>query len=294
MDAIEFVTIDESTWDARQYELLDFGQGRKLERFGRMIVDRPCPAAECRFSQPDIWKRTQLRFDNRQWHELTKQTSSTESNWTVDYRKLVLRLKPTPFGHVGLFPEQAENWSWLSRLIANWNKSTRPKALNLFAYTGGATLALADAGAEVVHCDASEPAVRWARSNASLSRLENTSIRWIVDDARDFVRRELKRNRQYDLIVMDPPTFGHGSRGMRWEIQNDLPQLLAQCVQLLADSPAYLLITGHSEYPTPDDIRSNLVGCLEGVCAVQRSQLYDLAGRCLDCSYAVRVVKRDS
>jgi 23S rRNA (cytosine1962-C5)-methyltransferase len=159
-----------------------------------------------------------------------------------------MELRLTPFGHVGVFPEQAENWDWIARKVAEGGIAEgRPlKALNLFAYTGGATLAAAAAGAEVTHIDAARNTVAWARKNAELSRLAEAPIRWITEDARKFVARELRRGSAYDAVILDPPTYGHGAKGEAWKIDEHLPPLLAHCAQLTADRRIFFLLTSHS------------------------------------------------
>ena len=157
-----------------------------------------------------------------------------------------MELRLSPFGHVGLFPEQIANWRWLEA-FASSAKSERPlKALNLFGYTGGSTLALAAASFQVTHVDASRPTVQWARKNARLSGLESTEIRWIIDDVRDYVKRELKRDERYDVILMDPPAYGHGADGKGWELTRDLDDLIEDSLSLLSANPIAFLITGHS------------------------------------------------
>jgi 23S rRNA (cytosine1962-C5)-methyltransferase len=231
--------------------LLDFGAGRKLERFGKLILDRPSPAAEgLDRRHRDWWQAADFRFlEASGWSP-----ESPPENWLWKLEPHTLELRLAPFGHVGLFPEQIGNWRWL-RLLAK--QSPRPiQVLNLFAYTGGSTLALAAAGAHVVHVDASQPTVKWARRNAELSSLANHPIRWIVDDVREFVDRELRRKRRYDLIVMDPPAYGHGVDGRDWQIERDLDSLVEQCLQLISPKPVGFLLTGHS--PVDDNEASPL------------------------------------
>ena len=177
-------------------------------------------------------------------------------SWQCRFGSMVFQLKLTPFGHVGLFPEQAANWLWLADHCAQYPQSNSGNfsALNLFAYTGGTTLCLAAAGGRVVHVDASAPAVKWARANAQASGYAERPIRWIVDDARKFVARELRRGNCYDVIVLDPPSFGHGAAGERFEIAEHLPSLIADCLQLLAADSGSLLLSAHCEEPAPTTI----------------------------------------
>ncbi len=234
-----------------QYALLDFGDGRRLERFGDFVLDRPCPAAETvKRADPDLWLQADARFEGRenekgQWTD----RRPLPQRWTVSYGPLRFELKRTDFGHLGLFSEQAENWNWLaeqSRLSASQETTEKLKILNLFAYTGGSTLAAAAAGAEVVHVDAAKNVVAWARRNAELSGLADAPIRWIAEDAVKFVKRELKRGNHYDAVVLDPPSYGHGPRGEVWRLSEHLPRLLSLCGELTAGRAALLLLTCHT------------------------------------------------
>ena len=228
-----------------EYQLLDFGDGRKLERFGSVVLDRPSPAAGGvrRLLPEGEWAAAAARFElggeRGQW-----QTSGVLPDaWPIQVAGLSFRIKPTPFGHVGLFPEQTDNWAWI---VSQVRRAKRPiELLNLFAYTGGSTLAAARAGAAVAHVDSARGTVEWARTNARQSELEGKPIRWLVDDAQGFVARELRRGRQYNALVLDPPSYGHGTRGEAWKI-DQLGELLAQCAELTGGRPAFALVTCHS------------------------------------------------
>jgi 23S rRNA (cytosine1962-C5)-methyltransferase len=229
------------------YELLDFGSGRKLERFSGLILDRPSPAAEgIRAAVPRLWRDADFRF--RTDGALGWSDGTATENWQFAWQELVLELKLSPFGHVGLFPEQISNWRWIQELVRGAQRPLR--VLNLFGYTGGSTLAAAAASAEVVHVDASKPTVEWARRNAEHSGLTGAAIRWIIDDVRDFVEREQRRKAQYDLILLDPPAYGHGASGRDWRIERDLDPLMEKCLSLLPAEPHGLLLTGHSPIPS--------------------------------------------
>jgi 23S rRNA (cytosine1962-C5)-methyltransferase len=249
-------------WESSQYRLVDFGHGRKLEWLGGVLVDRPSPAASgISPTRRDLWSQARLRFQDQAGANPSDSNSGwgwadahRERDWHVKHQDVVLQLKTTPMGHVGVFPEQIDNWEWLRAMIARAKATpdpesgtSGPRCLNLFAYTGGATLAMASAGGHVAHIDASRPAVQWARKNAEMSHLDDRPIRWIVEDARAFVERELRRGQQYEIVVLDPPSFGHGPRGQRWQLAFDLPQLLMSCIQLLSDHPLAFLWTGHSQ-----------------------------------------------
>lgn len=226
------------------YELLDFGEGRKLERFGAYTVDRPSPPAEG-FTRraPKLWDRADFRF-----RKLRGETGEWKSNrgglpaeWTMQWNDLTFRIRPNPSGNVGLFPEAATVWAALRSL------PTRPlRMLNLFAYTGGATLAAAAIGAEVVHVDSSATSVGIARDNAALSGLGEAPVRWIVEDARKFVQRELRRKQTYDVVLLDPPTWGHGPKGQAWRFEEDLDPLLEDVSALARPANGYVLFTGHA------------------------------------------------
>jgi 23S rRNA (cytosine1962-C5)-methyltransferase len=174
-------------------------------------------------------------------------------SWTVVHGSLTLSVSPTPFGHVGVFPEQVANWDWIGR------HARGAKVLNLFAYTGGSTLVVAAAGAEVVHLDAAKSAVAWARRNAELSGLSAAPVRWIVEDARKFVARELRRSNRYDAVILDPPSYGHGAQGEAWKIEQHLASLLADCARLTEGRRGFVLLTCHSPGYGPAELASALV-----------------------------------
>ena len=272
-----------AAWAPDQYALLDFGEGRKLESFAGLNIDRPSPpASPFEIQQPNRWSSS-IAIEDKQL------TERLPSDWRVHYQSLCFHLKLTPFGHVGIFPEQAACWQWLTEQIVARKWSQPPEALNLFGYTGGSTLAMAAAGARVVHVDASAPAVKWARVNASASQLEQHPIRWIVEDARKFVQREVRRGRRYDLIVMDPPSYGHGPGGKPWEIEQHLPDLLEEVVGLFRDRrKAVLLVTGHSELPGPVEISQWLEMLELPEISHGRLALADAQGRFLDAGFFVR------
>jgi 23S rRNA (cytosine1962-C5)-methyltransferase len=231
------------------YALLDVGGGARLERFGARITDRPHPGADTPRRAADRWATADLRFD-RSTGWVAREDALLDP-WTVRLDDLALGLRPTETGQVGLFPEHAASLAWLAgRVTARAGSAAdgaTPSVLHLFAYTGLVTLALARAGAAVAHVDAARPAVAWARENADRNGLADRPIRWLVDDARAFVAREARRGRRYDGLVLDPPSYGHGSQGGRpWRIEDDLPPLLHACREVLADG-AFALLTAHTE-----------------------------------------------
>lgn len=227
------------------YEVLDCSQGEKLERWGDYILVRPDPQV--------IWntRKTLSGWKNRNghYHRSSKGGGEWEffdlpEQWTIHYGTLTFNLKPFSFKHTGLFPEQAANWDWFSGLIKN---SHRPvKVLNLFAYTGGATLAAAAAGAQVTHVDASKGMVAWAKENARSSGLENAPVRWLVDDCVKFVEREIRRGNKYDAIIMDPPSYGRGPKGEIWKIEDSIHSFIKLCTNILSDNPLFFLINSYT------------------------------------------------
>lgn len=241
------------------YQLLDSGQFQKLEQIGPYRLVRPAPQAIWQTSLPaKIWQAADATYHRSssgggQWefhHHLPE-------SWDIDYFDLTMRIKATDFGHLGIFPEQGENWRWLqARIVA----AGRPlQVLNTFAYTGGSTLAAAMAGAEVVHLDSARGIVSWARENAVLSDLDERPVRWIVDDVKKFVAREIRRGNQYDGLILDPPSFGRGKKGEVWKFKDDLAELLHQCRQILSPQPDFILLSAHTPGFTPLALQ-NLLG----------------------------------
>lgn len=237
------------------YQLLDFGRGRRLEKFGDFLIDRPCPAVErAAKGEPKFWDNAQACFEDGgekggRWFFPRK---SLPDSWTIEFSGIRFELKFTPQGQVGIFPEQAENWEWIKaeggRRKGEGGEfdQARLKVLNLFAYTGGSTFAAAAAGMEVTHVDAAKNIVDWARRNAELSGLADAPIRWICEDAWKFVKREIKRGNRYDAVILDPPSYGHGPKGEVWQLAKHLPMLLEQCVELVAGKCQFLLLTCHT------------------------------------------------
>jgi len=232
------------------YELLDSGNNEKLERFGDVVLSRPDPQAlwHKRLDEKE-WKKANAFFtrdvEGAEWN--FKDAENVAKKWSIDIAGLKFWIKPTAFKHTGIFPEQSTNWEWLrGRIEEKRMKNEELEVLNLFGYTGGATMACAKAGAKVVHIDSSKSAVTWARENAELSGLADMPIRWIVEDARLFVEREIKRGRKYDGIIMDPPAFGHGPDSEIWKIEEHFLTLIENCKQLLSDKPLFFLINGYS------------------------------------------------
>ena len=253
----------------QDYQLLDCGDGLKQERWGTYTLVRPDPQI--------IWPRSDGAGREAKWENWDGFYHRSESgggkwefrkplpdHWTVRYPslKLTFKIHPTSFKHTGLFPEQAVNWEWFSAKIKAARAAGRAvNVLNLFGYTGAATCAAAAAGASVCHVDAAEGMVKWCRENAALSGLADAPIRYITDDCLKFVRRELKRGRKYDAIIMDPPTYGRGSTGEMWKLEDHLWPLLTECSQLLSDTPLFFLINAYTARLSPTVV-ANLLAAL--------------------------------
>lgn len=226
----------------KNYQLLDSGNGLKWERFGEFVLQRPCPQA--------VWKpRGTCKADaffSREGGNRWSFTRKLPPSWKVEIEGVEMKVTPTDFGHLGVFPEHAPLWKWMQERLLQGST-----VLNLFAYSGGATLAAAQKGASVCHLDASKGMVQWARENAELNRLSHASIRWIVDDALKFLRREIKRGTRYDGILLDPPTFGRGAKGEVFQIEKDIIPLLELCHSLLSERPRFLIFSCHTPGFTP-------------------------------------------
>ena len=235
------------------FELLDAGAGGRLERFGEHVVERPAPGAWLGRRVPQRWAEADLRFDREiGWTGPGLQGART--SWTVELESLSFELRPTDSGQVGLFPEHASMAAWLRDRIA---AREQPTVLHLFASTGLLTLAMARAGASVAHVDAARSAVAWARRNAARSGLDDRPIRWLIDDAATFTAREVRRGRAYDGVVLDPPTYGHGSSGKAWQLERDLPALLDD-VRALVGRDGFVLLTAHAESLGPQGLGAYL------------------------------------
>ncbi len=239
------------------FELLDSGDFEKLEKIGRFIVRRPCAQAVWQ-KNPQIkaWGKVDIRFertgeDKGIWH--LKNVKGQPPTFDISYSQAHFEIRFTNFGHIGLFPEQLENWAKIERLVHEIKivSDSSPKVLNLFAYTGGSTLAAAKAGAQVAHVDASKTTVAWASENAKKTDLPATSVRWLVDDAKDFTSKEVRRETKYHGIILDPPTYGRGQKNQIWKIETDLIPLLKNCRKILADSHSFILLSSHTPGYTP-------------------------------------------
>lgn len=231
--------------DWKDYEVLDSGDGEKLERWNDIVLRRPDPQAIWPKQRPEIWRRADAHYSRSakgggEWTFFKE----LPERWTVRYRDLQFYVRPTGFKHTGLFPEQAVNWDWMAGLIRAAGRPVR--VLNLFGYTGGATLACASAGAKVTHVDAAKGMVQWAGENRRLAGIDETRVRWIVDDALKFVAREARRGNVYEGILMDPPSYGRGPGGEVWKLENELYGLVEACERVLAKDALFMLINSYT------------------------------------------------
>jgi 23S rRNA (cytosine1962-C5)-methyltransferase len=247
-----------------EYELLDSGDGRKLERFGNITLARPCAQAVWEPQHPTRWNNITAEFDRvgglnwRGREEVPKQ-------WVVPVNGIQMKLSPTDFGHLGVFPETRAIWDWIT---ATLEKAAPPsgrkwRVLNLFAYSGGATLAAARGGAEVCHLDASRGMTEWARENAALNKLSDAPIRWIVDDVQKFLAREIRRGNTYDAVLLDPPSFGRGKQGELYKIEKDLMATLTNVKAVLSDTPLFVMLTSHTPGFSPIVLKNLLHALLQ-------------------------------
>jgi len=284
-----------ATKSSKDYELLDSGDGEKLERYGKYIFRRPDPQAlwTKQLSSND-WGKTDASFRRDGQKGDWDLKPGLPERWSIDFGDLKFWIRPTSFKHTGLFPEQLPNWDWMRVCIKS---AKRPvSVLNLFGYTGGASIAAAQAGASVVHIDGSKVAIKWGRDNAELSGLGDKPIRWILEDAREFVKREVKRGNKYDGILLDPPAFGHGPNKELWKIEDHLPELLKMCTEVLSNDPLFFLINGYASGYSAIAYENNLKPMLEkyggefekGELTIEESK----SGRLLPCGIYARWSKK--
>ncbi len=235
----------------KEYELLDATDGNRLERWGKTILVRPDPQVVWKNpKQSSYWNKADAVYHRSnagggKWQYFR----SLPQKWNIHYEDLTLVVSPTGFKHTGVFPEQAVNWSWYRKVISEANRPI--KVLNLFGYTGGATLACAAAGASVCHVDASKGMVQWGKENAVASKLEDKPIRWIVDDCAKFVAREIRRGNRYDAIIMDPPSYGRGPGGEIWKLEEQIYDLIDLCAEVLSDNPLFFAVNSYTTGLSP-------------------------------------------
>ncbi len=247
--------------DWKDYECIDTSNGEKLEKWGDVILCRPDPQVIWdEKASPAMWKKADAHYHRSssgggQW----EYRNYVPEQWTVKYKNLTFNIKPMGFKHTGLFPEQAVNWDYMMDKIAERGET---KVLNLFAYTGGATVACAKAGASVTHVDASKGMVQWAKENAKSSGLENAPIRYLVDDCMKFVEREIRRGNHYDAIIMDPPSYGRGPGGEVWKIEESICHFVRRCALLLSDKPLFFIINSYTTGLAPTVLSNLMKICL--------------------------------
>ncbi len=306
---------------SRRYHLIDFGNGRKLESLAGRLIDRPSPAAEKAVPRdPAAWVDADSRYDTatQSWTHRTPWPEKLVMEVCDSSRAVAIQIptQPTPFGHIGVFPEQVDNWRWLMQTaptneLSTPSRSRQRQALNLFAYTGAATMAMASSGMSVAHVDAAKPNVEAAKRLAIANELRDAPVRYLVDDAGAFVKREIRRGNRYHTIVLDPPAYGHGPKSKRtakapdkrpakqaqtWRIGRDFPELLKDCFELISGKSFRLLVTGHSaemnQAEVLDLVHRNLshrrIGRLQPHVEAGRMTLTERAGRKLDAGFYVR------
>ncbi len=252
----------------KEYALLDSGEGMKLERYGTIVLARPDPQALWHKRLPEkAWRESDASFvrdpKNKEEERGTwvYHGQSVEVGWNISFADLVFTIRPTPFKHTGIFPEQYANWEWAREVIQNAQKkdpTKKIKVLNLFGYTGGATVSALKAGAEVTHVDASKAAITWANANAIASGVADKPVRWILEDAYAFVRREIRRGNTYDAIIMDPPAFGRGAKGEVWRIDENFLPFFDDVLKLLNEKPLFVILNGYAAGYSPVAYENNM------------------------------------
>ena len=234
----------------KDYEILDMANGEKLERWKEIVLVRPDPQIIWKDKQfAEKWKTANARYSRSNtggghW----EYKNPLPTSWQINYKNLTFNIKPMGFKHTGLFPEQAVNWDWMMEKIHNTieKEKRNVKVLNLFAYTGGATVACLAAGASVCHVDSSKGMVSWAKENVISSKLQDKPVRYIIDDVIKFVNREIRRGNKYDAIIMDPPSYGRGANGEVWKFEENIPELISLCMQVLSEKPVFFLINSYT------------------------------------------------
>jgi len=267
------------------YELLDAGDGRKFERFGRVTLVRPCSQALWRPLDAAAWKSAQATFDREDgnhWHG----RNALPPSWTIETAGVKFKLLGTDFGHLGIFPEQRAQWKWIRETVAAAAAKRKVSALNLFAYSGGSTLAAALGGAEACHLDAAKGMVQWARENAELNGLADHPIRWIADDAHKFLAREHRRGRRYDCVIFDPPTFGRGANGETYKIERDLKETIRLVKDVLSEKPLFVLFSSHTPGLSPIVAGNIMRQAFPGAARVETGEML-LEGKRVSCPSGV-------
>lgn len=275
------------------YELLDSGNGRKLERFGNVVTDRPDTQAIWSPLKPKLWNDALATFTQDGKEGQWKLSPDLMVSWEVKFEGLCFNLHFPAFKHVGLFPEHASQWTWIKERVTDLKKDSEANVLNLFGYTGAATLAAAQAGAKVTHVDSSKQSVEWASENAKSSKLPEDSVRWIVDDAMAFVKREVRRGTKYEGIVLDPPAFGRGAKGQVWHIETDLLPLMESLKEILSDKPGtFVLLSGYAAGFAPESFAQAVASVFKDANGTFGNlQIEESTGRVLPTGIYVRFVR---
>ena len=247
----------------KDFQIIDSGDGQKLEKWDKFILLRPEPQAVWAKSDDKLWSRADAVYTRSskgggQWNYY----KSIPESWNITYGNMVLKVHPTGFKHTGLFPEQAANWDWITNTI---KEKKANNIINLFGYTGAATVASALAGANVCHVDASKGTVNWCKENLQLSKVEQNKVRLIVDDCMKFIQREERRNKKYDGIIMDPPSFGRGASGEVWKLEKNLWDLLLSCKNILSENPKFILINSYTSGLSPLAVYNITMDCFGGM-----------------------------
>lgn len=242
------------------YTLLDFGNGKRLEQWGPYRLIRPDPTATGQPSASALWATADARYEGEKGRGQWSKKSPLPAQWDIVLDDIRMQVRLAPYKHTGVFPEQQSNWQWMRHKVQNANRKLN--VLNLFAYTGGATVALAKDGHHVTHVDAAKPTIGWAKENAQINDIAHDRLRWMVDDVPTFVARERKRGKQYDAMILDPPAYGHGPNGTSWRVERDLAPLLENCVALLSPSPAFMVLNGYAHGDTPESLQRLLSAVL--------------------------------
>lgn len=279
--------------DPKTYVLLDFGNGQRLEQWGPYRLIRPDPTAVGAPAHPDLWQSADAVYEGEKGKGAWKTSHDFPVEWPVQFDDLILSIRLAPYKHTGVFPEQLDNWRFARSLGTKSGEALT--VLNLFAYTGGATMALAKNGHFVTHVDASKPAIGWAKDNAARNQIRADRIRWMLEDAPLFAARERKRGKRYDAIILDPPAFGHSPSGKTWRVERDLPPLLEDCAALLSDHPAFLILNGYARNAGPAGtaalLRNILSKHVKTPCEIEAKELAleTQDGRSLSTGIVVRV-----
>jgi 23S rRNA (cytosine1962-C5)-methyltransferase len=251
-----------TTTPPRTYSLLDFGHGKRLEQWGPYRLIRPDPTARDAVARSAFWRDADAVYQGEKGQGIWRTPAPLPATWPVEFDDVRLAVKLAPYKHTGVFPEQQANWRWMRETART---AGRPlNVLNLFAYSGGATVSLANDGHRVTHVDASRPAIGWGKENAALNDLPGDRVRWMLEDAPAFAAREVRRGKTYDGILLDPPAFGHSPSGKSWRVDRDLAPLLESCAALLSPDPAFIVLNGYAQNDTPESFHRLLTGVIRG------------------------------